>query len=72
MRKYQIKNIQIVVYKNKVLFAEIQYNNQLLSSIQNVATSNEIQEINLEFFNFSANELKAISKEKIPGVKPKR
>ena len=72
MRKYQIKNIQIVVYKNKVLFAEIQYNNQLLSSIQNVATSNEIQEINIEFFNFLANELKAISKEKIPGVKPKR
>ena len=52
---------------------EIQHNKELLSSIAIAATANEIAEIARGYgFQFSGDELKAISKENIPGVKVKR
>ena len=57
----------------KAFLIELQQNKKLLSSIENAATANEIAEIAHEFgFRFSGDELKAISKENIPGVKIKR
>lgn len=57
----------------KAFLAEIQQNKELLRAIGNAATANEIAEIASEFgFQFSGNELKAISKENIPGVKVNR
>ena len=57
----------------KAFLAELQQNNELLSSIENAATANEIAETAQEFgFKFSGDELKAIAKENIPGVKVKR
>ena len=57
----------------KAFLAELQQNNDLLSSIKNAATANEIAEIANKFgFEFSGDELKAISKENIPGVKVKK
>ena len=57
----------------KAFLAELQQNDVLLSSIKNAATANEIAQIANEFgFEFSGDELKAISKENIPGVKVKK
>ena len=57
----------------KAFLAELQQNKELLSSIKNAATANEIAEIANKFgFEFSGDELKAISKENIPGVKVKK
>ena len=57
----------------KAFLTELQQNKELLSSIRNDYTANEITEIAQEFgFNFSCDELKAISKESIPGVKVKK
>ena len=57
----------------KAFLAEIQQNKQLFSSISNAATANEIAEIASNFgFNFSGDELKAITNENIPGVKIKK
>ena len=57
----------------KAFLAEIQHNNELLSSIKSASTANEIAEIAQGFgFLFSGEELKAISKENIPGVKVKK
>ena len=57
----------------KAFLAELQQNDVLLSSIKNAATANEIAQIANEFgFEFSGDELKAISKENVPGVKVKK
>ena len=57
----------------KAFLAELQQNDVLLNSIKNAATANEIAQIANEFgFEFSGDELKAISKENIPGVKVKK
>ena len=57
----------------KAFLAELQKNKKLLNSIENAATANEIAEIASEFgYKFSGNELKAIAKENIPGVKIKK
>ena len=57
----------------KAFLMEIQHNKELLSSIAIAATANEIAEIARGYgFQFSGDELKAISKENIPGVKVKR
>ena len=57
----------------KAFLVEIQQNKELLSSIGKAATANEIAEIAQEFgFQFTGDELKAISKEHLPGVKVKK
>ena len=57
----------------KAFLSELKQNKELLSSIKNIATANEIAEIAHEFgFQFSGEELKAIAKESIPGVKVKK
>ena len=57
----------------KAFLAELQQNDVLLNSIKNAATANEIAQIANEFgFEFSGDELKAISKENVPGVKVKK
>ena len=57
----------------KAFLTELQQNNDLLSTINNAATANEIAEIALDYgFQFSGDELKAISKSNIPGVKIKK
>ena len=57
----------------KAFLAELQQNKDLLSAIRNAATANEIAEIAHEYgFQFSGDELKAISKSNIPGVKIKK
>ena len=63
----------LTVEQLKAFLVEIQQNKQLFSSISNAATANEIAEIAQEFgFKFSGDELKAITKENIPGVKIKK
>ena len=57
----------------KAFLAELQQNRELLNSIEKAATANEIAKIATEFgFKFTGDELKAISKENIPGVKIKK
>ena len=57
----------------KAFLAELQIDKELRSSIAQAATANEIAEIAHEFgFKFSGDELKAISKEDIPGIKIKK
>ena len=57
----------------KAFLKEIQQNKDLLESIKQASTANEIAEIAFKFdYQFSCNELKAISKENIPGVKIKK
>ena len=57
----------------KAFLSELQKNRELLSAISKAATANEIAEIASQFdYEFSGDELKAISKETIPGVKIKK
>ncbi len=57
----------------KAFIAELPKNKELLNAIGKSATANEIAEIAAGFgYEFSGDELKAISKENIPGVKIKR
>ena len=57
----------------KAFLAELQKNKELLNEIGNAATANEIAEIASVFgYEFSGDELKAISNENIPGVKIKK
>ena len=57
----------------KAFLSELQKNSELLSAIGNAATANEIAKIASGFgYEFSGDELKAISKENIPGVKIKK
>ena len=57
----------------KAFLSELQKNRELLSAIRKAATANEIAEIASQFdYEFSGDELKAISKETIPGVKIKK
>ena len=57
----------------KAFLSELQKNKELLNEIGNAATANEIAEIARKFgFKFSGEELKAISKENIPGLKIKK
>ena len=57
----------------KAFLAELPKNKELLNAIGSAATAYEISEIATEFgYQFSGEELKAISKEKIPGVKIKK
>tara|TARA_Y100001968_G_scaffold48257_1_gene38569 strand:- start:459 stop:692 length:234 start_codon:yes stop_codon:yes gene_type:complete len=57
----------------KSFLAELQRNKELLNSIKNAATANEIAQIAKQFgFKFSGDELKDISRENIPGVKIKK
>ncbi len=57
----------------KAFLTELQKNKELHNAIRVAATANEIAEITSEFgYQFSCNELKAASKENIPGVKIKK
>ena len=57
----------------KAFLAALPKNKELLNAIGSAATANEISEIATEFgYQFSGEELKAISKEEIPGVKIKK
>ena len=57
----------------KAFLAELQINKELLKAIGNAATANEISDMASEFgYEFSGDELKAISKENIPGLKIKK
>jgi len=57
----------------KAFLAALPKNKELLNAIGSAATANEISEIAAEFgYQFSGEELKAISKEEIPGVKIKK
>tara|TARA_Y100001968_G_scaffold17060_1_gene13542 strand:+ start:2758 stop:2991 length:234 start_codon:yes stop_codon:yes gene_type:complete len=63
----------LTVDQLKAFLAELQQNRELLNSIEKAATANEIAKIATEFgFKFTGDELKAISKENIPGVKIKK
>ena len=67
------KSSTLAVDQLKAFLSELQQNKQLLSSIEKAATANEIAQIANEFgFKFSGDELKAISKENIPGIKIKK
>ena len=57
----------------KAFLTELQKNKELLNAIRVAATANEIAEIASRYgYQFSGNELKAASKENIPGVKIKK
>ena len=57
----------------RAFLAELQQNKELRSSISKAPTANEIAKIASEFgFKFSGDELKAISKENLPGIKVKK
>tara|TARA_Y100001968_G_C18951868_1_gene523608 strand:- start:240 stop:497 length:258 start_codon:yes stop_codon:yes gene_type:complete len=57
----------------KAFLGELQKNSLLLESINKASTANDISEIASEFgYKFSGDELKAIAKENIPGVKIKK
>tara|TARA_Y100001968_G_C19181340_1_gene630578 strand:+ start:163 stop:420 length:258 start_codon:yes stop_codon:yes gene_type:complete len=57
----------------KAFLSELQRNRQLLNEIGKAATANEIAEIASRFdYKFSGDELKALSKENIPGLKIKK
>ena len=70
---YKLGNSTLTVDQLKAFLTELQQNNDLLRTINNAATANEIAEIAHEYgFQFSGDELKAISKSNIPGVKIKK
>ena len=57
----------------KAFLADLPKNKELLNAIGSAATANEISEIAAEFgYQFSGEELKAISKEENPGVRIKK
>ena len=57
----------------RAFLLKIQQDKALLESVRKAATANEIAEIASKFgYEFSGDELKAISKENIPGVKIKK
>ena len=69
----EIEKPKLTVAQLKSFLAEIQKNKELLSSIGKASTANEIAAIAQGFgFQFSGDELKAIAKENIPGVKVKK
>jgi len=54
----------------KTFLQDLQQDNKLVESLKKAATANEIAEIAAEFgYEFTGDELKAISKECIPGIK---
>ena len=62
----------MTVAQLKAFLSELQQNEELLRSVKNAATANDIAEIASKFgFQFSGDELKSISKETIPGIKVK-
>tara|TARA_B100000965_G_scaffold260029_1_gene219233 strand:- start:542 stop:775 length:234 start_codon:yes stop_codon:yes gene_type:complete len=62
----------LTVAQLKAFLSELQQNEELLRSVKNAATANDISEIASKFgFQFSGDELKSISKETIPGIKVK-
>jgi len=63
----------LTVDQLKAFLAELKQKKKLRRSIENAATANEIAHIANEFgFKFTGDELKAISKENIPGIKVKK
>ena len=57
----------------KAFLAELKTNKELLNAIGKASTANEIAEMASVFgYEFSGDELKAISKENIPGIKIKK
>ena len=57
----------------KAFLTKIQVDKELLAKVKEASTADEIAEIALKFgYQFSGDELKAISKEKIPGVRVKK
>ena len=57
----------------KAFLSDLQKNKKLLSAIEKASTANEISEIASGFdYEFSGDELKAISNENIPGIKIKK
>ena len=57
----------------KAFLKELQKNKKMLSAIENAATAVEIAEMASEFgYEFSGDELKAIAKENLAGIKIKR
>jgi len=57
----------------KEFLQRIQEDKELLAKVKEASTANEIAEIALKFgYEFSGNELKAMSKESIPGVRVKK
>ena len=57
----------------KAFLKELQKNKKMLSAIENAATAVEISEMASEFgYEFSGDELKAIAKENLAGIKIKR
>ena len=57
----------------KAFLLELQKNRELIKAIGKAATANEIAEIASQFdYEFSGDELKAISNQTIPGVKIKK
>ncbi len=57
----------------KAFLTELKKNTELLRAIRKLATANEIAQAASKFgYNFSGEELKAISKENIPGIKIKK
>ena len=66
-------NEHMAIDQLKAFLGELQKNRELLESINKASTANEIAEIASEFgYQFSGDELKAISKENLPGVKIKK
>ena len=65
-----IKYYSLTVDHLKAFLEELKQNEQLRSLVENAPTASEIAEIANEFgFKFSGDELKAISKENLPGIK---
>tara|TARA_B100000700_G_C14544251_1_gene623474 strand:- start:369 stop:602 length:234 start_codon:yes stop_codon:yes gene_type:complete len=57
----------------KEFLAKIQQDKELFRRVQEASTANEIAQIALKYgYEFSGEELKAISKENIPGVRVKK
>ena len=64
---------QLAIDQLKTFLEKIQQDKELLESVRKASTANEIAEIASEFgYQFSGDELKAISKDNIPGVKIKK
>ena len=57
----------------KEFLKTIQADKELLAKVKEASTANEIAEIALKFgYEFSGEELKAMSKENIPGIRVKK
>ena len=57
----------------KEFLAKIQQDKELFRRVQEASTANDIAQIALQYgYEFSGEELKAISKENIPGVRVKK